>query len=236
MLSDDWVKHYQAVYDSFVPQVTADNLPYRIEETNSFFNGGKEGVSDTFTAALWALDYLHWWTEHGAAGINFHTGDKVAAGADSTPCRYAVYLSTARGYHVCPVGYAIKAFDIGGHGSMINLDCQSPVGLNATAYGVVGSNNDLYITLINKEHGTGGRDAAVVIDSGKPYTYGEVQFLTIASHDIADKIGISLGGAPINDDASWAGKWSALHLPLHAGQFALTVPAASAAIVKLTEH
>src|ERR1700722_10985310 len=93
MLSDDWVKLYQGVYDGFVPAVLADKLPYRMEETNTFFNGGVKDASDTFTAALWALDYMYWWASHGAGGINFHTGDTVAAGQDVTPCRYAGYWS-----------------------------------------------------------------------------------------------------------------------------------------------
>jgi hypothetical protein len=33
-------------------------VPYRICETNSCYGGGKPGVSDTFAAALWGLDYL----------------------------------------------------------------------------------------------------------------------------------------------------------------------------------
>ena len=236
MLSDAWVKLYQGVYDGFAPEAIAAKLPYRIEETNSFFNGGKEGASDTFTAALWGLDYLHWWTRHGAAGINFHTGDKVAAGAQSATCRYAAYVSTTGGYDVHPVGYAIKAFDLGGHGEMISLTCQSAAGLNVSAYGVLGTDNALYVTLINKEHGSAGRDAAVALNPGRPYAHAEVQFLTNASHDIADKTGIMLGGAAVNEDCTWAGKWTSLQPPSQVGQFTVTLPAASAAIVKLTEN
>jgi hypothetical protein len=236
MLSPAWVKLYQGIYDDFVPQIADEQLPYRIEETNSFFNGGREGVSDTFAAALWALDYLHWWSRHGASGINFHTGDKVAAGQESTPCRYAAYVSTIAGYDVHPVGYAIKAFDLAGHGSMIDLDCQYAPDLNVTAYGELGSNNTLYLTIINKEHGKTGRDATLTINAGKTYAQGEVQFLANASHDIADKMGITLGGSPIGEDASWTGQWSTLSSPSQAGQFTVTVPTATAAIIKLAEQ
>jgi hypothetical protein len=236
MLSPVWVKLYQQIYDGFGSQIAGEKVPYRVEETNSFFNGGREGVSDTFAAALWALDYLHWWSRHGASGVNFHTGDKVAAAQESTPCRYAAYVSTATGYDVRPVGYATKAFDLVGHGSMIDLACRSPADLNFTAYGEVASDNALYITVINKEHGMTGRDAAVTINTGKIYVHCEVQFLANASHDIADKTGIALGGAPIGDDASWAGKWSSLQAPSQAGQFTVTVPVATAAIIKLTEN
>jgi len=233
MLSNDWVKLYQGVYDGFVPQTLADKLPYRLEETNSFFNGGKEGASATFTAALWALDYLYWWASHDASGINFHTGDKVAAGAESTPCRYAAYVSTPGGYDVHPVGYAIKAFDLGRQGSLVPIKIDATGDANLSAYAVTGRDNALYITLINKEHGATAREAAVTLNPGKPYARAEEMFLENASHDIADKTGITLGGSPINIDATWAGRWTPLQPPSTNGQFSISVPAASAAIVKL---
>jgi hypothetical protein len=50
------------------------NKPWRMTETNSFYGGGKEGVSDTFAAALWVLDYLFVLMNYGCAGINIETG------------------------------------------------------------------------------------------------------------------------------------------------------------------
>jgi hypothetical protein len=234
MLSNDWVKLYQGVYDAFVPQVLADKLPYRMEETNTFFNGGKEGASDTFTAALWALDYMYWWVGHNASGLNFHTGDKVAAGAESTPCRYAAYVSSSGGYDVHPVGYGIKAFDLGGHGSLLPVEAKSANNLNLTAYAVAAADG-LYVTIVNKEHGISGRDATVQLNSGKSYAHGEIAFLANSSHDIAATTGTTLGGAAISEDGNWAGKWTDLPAPSQPGQFTVTVPAASAAIIKLSQ-
>lgn len=234
MLSDDWVKKYQAVYDGFVPQVLADGLPYRLEETNTFFNAGKQGASDTYTAALWALDYMYWWASHKASGINFHTGDKVAAGAEPTVCRYASYLSTDHGYDVKPVGYGIKAFDLGGHGSLLPLDLKSADDLNVTAYAVAGPDG-LHVTIINKEHGSAGRDAAVTLNSGKSYAHGTVAFLANSNHDIAATAGTTVGDATISEDGQWTGKWNPLPASSQPGQFTITVPAASAAIIKLSE-
>ena len=48
--------------------------PWRMCETASFSGGGKEGVSDTVAAALWALDYLFVLAEHGCSGVNMETG------------------------------------------------------------------------------------------------------------------------------------------------------------------
>ncbi|HEY3611750.1 MAG TPA: glycosyl hydrolase family 79 C-terminal domain-containing protein [Pseudonocardiaceae bacterium] len=47
---------------------------WRMTETNSFFNGGATGVSDTAAASLWSLDYMSGIAAHGGVGINFHGG------------------------------------------------------------------------------------------------------------------------------------------------------------------
>jgi hypothetical protein len=49
------------------------NIAFRINEVNSFFGGGKPGVSDTFGAALWCLDYMFLLASYGCAGVNVET-------------------------------------------------------------------------------------------------------------------------------------------------------------------
>ncbi len=113
MLSRDWVRAYGRIARGFAPAAKAVGLPFRIEETNSFYNGGAKKVSNTMAAGIWALDYLHWWADYGAAGINFHTGDYVAAADTLTPCWYAAFRTVPGGFDVRPVGYALKAFALG---------------------------------------------------------------------------------------------------------------------------
>jgi hypothetical protein len=49
-------------------------VPWRMCETNSFFGGGRPGLSDTFAAALWTLDYMLLLAQSGCAGVNIETG------------------------------------------------------------------------------------------------------------------------------------------------------------------
>ena len=158
MLSPGWLEHYEHFYRSFAPAALSNGLPYRLEEANNFYNGGAKDVSDTFAAALWGLDYLHWWAAHDALGINFHTGDNVAAGERMNPCRYATFWTSPSGYHVHPIGYGIKAFELGSRGRNVPVMIHGRIGLNLTAYAVLGADNTLFVTLINKEHGNSGRD------------------------------------------------------------------------------
>ncbi len=52
----------------------ATQLPCRISEVNSCWNGGLEGVSDTFASALWCADMMLHFGSLGMAGVNLHGG------------------------------------------------------------------------------------------------------------------------------------------------------------------
>jgi hypothetical protein len=122
-------------------------------------------IAQGHSKPLIVLDYLYWWAGRNAQGINFHTGDHVAAGEQQTPCRYAVFWTSTTGYSVHPLGYAIKALDLGSHGRLLPLEFVSNHdGVNLTAYAVLAVNPTIYITLINKEHGSGARTARTKID------------------------------------------------------------------------
>jgi hypothetical protein len=232
MLSATWLTNYEKLYASFATDALSNGLTYRLEEANNFYNGGAKDVSDTFAAALWGLDYLHWWAAHQAAGINFHTGDQVAAGEKNNPCRYATFWTSPSGYNVHPLGYGIKAFDLGGHGRSVETRLRNPANLNLTAYWVVAQDNMTYVTLINKEHDSGGREGLVTIAPPTPCHKAEVAFLATPKGEVAATNGVTLAGAPITDDGNWKGIWQSLP-PLSNGDVTVNVPAASAAVVRL---
>jgi hypothetical protein len=226
---------YSKLYGTFVPAVLASGLPYRLEETNNFYNGGAKDVSDTFASALWGLDYMWWWAAHAAVGLNFHTGDNVAAVDNTAVCRYAVFVTSPAGYAVHPLGYAMKAFDLGSHGRLVPVSIgKNGDHLNFRAYSVLAPDGALYVTLINKEHGPDARAAAVTLASGGAYVRGEVLFLTAPDGDVAAKSGVLLGGSSIDDAANWRGAWTPLAAPAADGTFMIKVPAAAAVVVKLS--
>lgn len=230
MLSDRFTAAYQKLYNGFAAAARSDGLPYRLEEVNNYFNGGATNVSNTFASALWGLDFMHWWAEHGAAGLNFHTGDKVAAGYELRPSRYTAYYTAANGYTVRPLGYGITAFGLGGHGRVLPLTLANPRQLNLAAYAVA-DGKDLYVTVINKEHGDSRRAAAVTIN-GAAFTRAQTVSLTAPGGDVAATTGITLGGAEIQNDGSWDGQWQDLAVA-KPGAITLKVPAGSASIIRL---
>ncbi|MBI3110366.1 MAG: hypothetical protein HYZ01_02235 [Ignavibacteriales bacterium] len=234
MLSQSWVASYGAFFEQFVPTARELGIPYRLEETNSFFHGGADGASNSFASALWGLDFMHWWASHGAAGLNFHTGDSVAAGDANAPCHYAVFTTVVEGFSIRPLGYALKAFDLGGRGKIVPIRVSSTAqDLNLTAYGVMTKDGALTVTIINKEHGIEGHEVDMTVKLDRSFIKGEALFLTVSNQDVAATIGVTLGGFPIREDATWQERWGPLSLDSEKKSFVVKIPAATAAVVRL---
>jgi hypothetical protein len=239
MLSPEWVTGtaggsqpnktkytpYPWLYENNLAPVLAAGLRYRLTESNDYL-GGVQGASDAYAAALWALDHLHWFAAHGAAGVNFHNRRGLAT-ATIVPNPASPGAST-----INPKGYGIKAFTLGSAGQVKPVQIQNANGINLTAYCVGGAGAD-YVTIINKAHGAGAADAAVTIAAPGPGV-SAAEVMTLAGGQPGDARGttVTLGGATITGDATWNGKWSALPVNPHSG-ITLTVKATTAAIVKI---
>ena len=223
-MSNGFPRAYQKLHDSFVPVATTAGLPYRLEEVNNYFNGGATNVSNTFASALWGLDFMWWWAEHGAAGLNFHTGDRVAAGNALHPSKYTAFFSTTNGYDIRPLGYGIKAFELGSQGRLLPVKITNPDDLNLTVHAVLGDDRHVYVTIINKEHGDNARAATISLPKSSS---GKILFLFSPNGDVAATSGETLGDAGIQRDGSWGGKWEKIN------SSEITIPPASAAILKL---
>jgi hypothetical protein len=54
--------------------MAAGGTPYRMDEGNSCFGGGKDGVSNAYASALWIADYMLHVACAGFVGVNLHGG------------------------------------------------------------------------------------------------------------------------------------------------------------------
>ncbi len=247
MLSADWVDDttigtqpagtsgtttftpYPWLYTNNLAPVLSYGLPYRLTESNDYVTG-VPGASNAFASALWALDYMHWWAEHNAAGVNFHNKQWIYTDTivpDPNPCS-----PVCGNYQTAPKGYGLKAFDLGGHGYVEPVTMENPSGVNVTAY-AVGNARDLYVTIINKTQAAGGTDANVTI-TPKGFRAASCASMLLGDGQPgnAGLMTASLGGASINNNSRWLGQWSPLE-PNRKGQCTLAVQAATAALVKL---
>ena len=229
MLSPGWdsVK-YPDYYNKIGATAVSLGLPYRLTEANSYVAGfpGIWGGNNSFASALFALDFMHWWAAHNCNGVNFHTYLGKYNGT--------IYVDADGNCQIYPIGYGIKAFDVGGHGTVDPVAVTNPDGLNLTAYAVTDTDNNLLVTVINKEHGSGARNAVVtILTDGLAPAKIAAMFLAASNGGAAATNGITLGGAPIASNAPWRGQWTPLNSNAN-GRCLVTVPASSAAIVKMS--
>jgi hypothetical protein len=224
MLSPAWdTGSNQTLYAAMAVPAVRNGLGYRFTEANDYA-GGITNASNTFASALWALDFLHWWAAHGALGVDFHNKRWIPT---DTICPGASGELIAN-----PKAYGIGAFTLGAVGSVKLLSTTNLHGLNLVAY-ATGTRAQLYVTIINKEHGPGGRDAEVTILSKGFLSEGaSASFLTAPAGNVAGTSGVTLGGGVITNNAPWHGHWSRLSLDSNR-QLNLKVAAGSAVVVEI---
>lgn len=231
MLSRNWVTNrYPDFYKRTLAPAAADGLPDRMTEANDYLHG-VTNASNAFASALWALDYMHWLAAHGGAGVNFHNNQHKEWLKTDT-----FYLDKSSGeYRINPKAYGIRAFDLGSNGRVKPVAIGNADGLNLTAY-AVGNASNLLVTLINKEHGAGARNAEVTIKPrGWPIKSAEVMLLEAPNGNVGATNGVTLGGARITNHSPWRGHWTALSRTSR-HRCKMIVPAASAAVVKLSRR
>lgn len=224
ILSPAWVAANQKLYDGMAAPVLACGLPYRFTEANDHYSGGVPEASDTFAGALWALDFLHWWVAHGASGVNFHNTQWVV--------NDVITLDSNHQPKINPKGYGIRAFSLGGKGGTEPVTISNPAGINLTAYAVRDS-ADHFVTIINKEHGAASQEAKVTIVPAGTAQRAEILYLCAPKGDVTSKTGVTLGGASLGNEKPWNGEWKPATLD-RSGQCTVKVPAASAAIVRIS--
>ena len=197
-------------------------VPYRICETNSFCGGGKPGISDTFGAALWVLDFMFQLACAGCAGVNIETGLNQLGFVSS----YSPVRQDERGaYIAAPEYYGMLAFAQASQGALVTVDCDAN-GANIAAYGVVGENRSLSVTIINKE---GSLDASVSLSI--PQNLGNGRVLRLSAPSLQAKDAVTFGGSVVSPDGKWKPQMTEF-LDTRAGRGTIRVPAGSAVVLK----
>lgn len=221
MLSKDWPKsNYPALYQQVCHPVLKEGLHYRITELDDFVHG-VTNASDTYSAALWALDCMHWWAKRGATGVNFQNTEWLPTDT--------FFIDPASHYQMHPKAYGIRAFDLGGQGWTESVAMENARSLNVTAY-AVGDNGQCCVTIINKEHGANASAIKVAIGlKGFDVRSAKAMCLKSGHGDVTASSDVTLGGGAITNDRKWKGEWNSCRV---SGQTCvLDVAPASAVVV-----
>jgi hypothetical protein len=201
----------------------ASHVPYRICETNSFCGGGKPGVSDTFGAALWVLDFMFVLASAGAAGVNIETGVNQLGFISS----YSPISDDEHGaISARPEYYGMLAFAQANQGQRVSMNYNS-AGVNLTAYAVLRDENRLSVTIVNKD-AVRDADVSIAIDM----RFHRASAMRLAGPALDSKNEVTLAGSAVTPEGEWKPK-IVERLPGRSGEWEIGVPAGSAAIVEL---
>jgi hypothetical protein len=236
MLSPNAYKTYEKIYQDISKAIDSTSLPYRFTECNSYSSSGLKGASDSYASALWVADYMYWWANHKADGMNFHTGNKTG-GKQSYICRYAAFRSSEKGYNVYPLSYGMKLFDLGSKGRILPTTVAANANQNVVAYSTLSDNNVLFVTIFNKNFGTNAKEEIVEINTDKMFDSSNLQQISLLgrNNDISGTLGdVTLGGKQFKEDGTWNGKW--MQIPSSqksSNKITIKISPASATIIKM---
>lgn len=194
-------------------------VPYRMAECNSFYNGGSNGVSDSYASSLWVIDYLFNCAQGGAAGVNFHGGGN---GSGYTP----IADSNGTVVGARPEYYGILLFTLAGQGNLLQTQL-SAGGLNATAYAVKSSTGGLNLILVNKDSAQNLNVTIQLTQSAH-----SANLLAMTGPSLTATSGVTIQGASVNPDGSFSPA-AAYTLSASGSQLSCYVPALSAVLINI---
>jgi hypothetical protein len=216
-------RQLRPILEKLAHDARAYRLPYRVAETNSVFNEGQPGVSDTLAAALWGLELMFEAAAAGAAGVNFHAGVH-----NRRPGEDKAYTPIARSsggrYRATPVYYGMLAFAQVAHGALVPTQLGAGGG-DLRAFAVRTPQGGLRVCLINKD---AWQRVRVTIGPGKSFVAASCMRLEGPAADATT--GITLGGSSVDETGGWTPARDEAIQP-SGRDITVDVPAMSAALV-----
>jgi hypothetical protein len=198
---------------------------FRVDEMNSVTCNGRAGVSNTFASALWAMDALFTIAGEGVDGVNLHTFQGAANGLFDFHRSRGRWQGT-----VHPLYYGVLAFAHAAPPGSRLLRVHAGDPAQARAWATIGRDRRTRVLLINDSllH-----SALAVVRT--PTGPGPASLERLRAPSAFATGGVTLGGRRFGartDTGLLAAPLPRLVAP-RAGAYAVTLPAASAALLTL---
>lgn len=218
-------------------------LPLYLSEVNSYWSGGKLGVSNTLASALWGGDFALAIAQAGATGVQFHGGplaaleislDRVRHPAlgegdyksriDGISGRYTAIAGDAGvGFYARPLYYGMLLARQFAGARFVETELKTN-GVSLTAYAAEHGRRRM-VAVFNKDR---ARDAQLRIMLGR--NSRSVQAWRLAAPAIDNVHDVTLAGAEVDAHGAWAPK-QIERLTVADATVSLRVPRGSAALV-----
>jgi hypothetical protein len=197
---------------------SANRIPLRVSEMNSFTCGGRSGLAASFATALWAPDALFEMANIGVAAINWHIRPELPN---------APFALDPQGVTAHPEAYGLALFTrmLGPSAQLIRVRNDAPAAFSIKTWGV-SSTHGTAILAINK-----GPQTVLTLIHALRSRDARVSRLLGRSPAALD--GETLAGQTIGEDGRWHGERTITPVQSVRGMYPVRLPAYSAVLVKL---
>ena len=216
--------------DSFAPYAAlagARGRSLRIDELNTVSCGADRAVSQTFAAALWALDTLFEMTRVGIHGVNIHTFPGAG---------YELFrIGRSRGRWQAIVGpeyYGLMLFARAAPAGSRLLDVQNGASGTLRVWATRSGDGTVRVLAVNT--GSLARGVSVRIAGAQP---ARARLERLLAPDLRSSSGVTLAGQSFGSrtfTGRLAGHPDVSMVAAAGGRYAVTVPAGSAALLVLS--
>ncbi|KAJ7572959.1 hypothetical protein C8J56DRAFT_1133492, partial [Mycena floridula] len=216
--------------------------PYIMMETNTAACGGFPGISDSFGAALWGLDYGMQLAHSNFSGGMMHVGGLTAFYNPFTPS--ATNESSFHGWSIGPIYYSIlvmaEAMGPTNASQIIDLKANNDNEFTP-AYAIYENGAHARVALFNyidDPSGAGTYSATISINGGSPLSQVKVKYLTAPS--VSTKYNYTWAGQTFGgvyeSDGRIKGEVDVQTVTCNGGNCVIKVPAPGFALVFLSEQ
>jgi hypothetical protein len=161
---------------------------FRMDEINSFYNGGVNGISTTFSSSLWSIDTMFNYVKDGFDGVNWIT-------AQGTYYQLFQFHSTVNNgmnvyslTQVAPLYYGLLVFSqMAGNNAKL-LPVTTSTSANVSIWATVDDTTTAHVVVINKDENATGKVQITL----PGYTSAKLRYLSAAVYWAAN--GVTLGG------------------------------------------
>lgn len=198
---------------------------FRVDEMNSVTCNGRLGVSNTFASALWVMDALFTIAARGVDGVNIHTYPNAANGLFDFDRSHGLWRGT-----VHPLYYGALMFRQAAPPGSRLLAIQAGKQTQVRAWATLAPDHRVRVLLINDSL---AHSASALVGGSAAGGPGSVERLTASSAYATG--GITLGGRSFGTSTD-TGRLPAPATQVvqpRSGGYAVTLPAASAALLTL---
>lgn len=218
----------RSLVDGIAPYVALAHdvgATFRIDEMNSVTCNGRLGVSNTFASALWVMDALFAIAADGVDGVNIHTYPDAANGLFDFDQASGQWQAT-----VHPLYYGVLMFAQAAPAGSRLLHIDSGAEKEVRAWATLAPDHRVRVLLINDSM---KRSALALVRA--PGASGQASIERLQAASAYATGGVTLGGESFGartDTGMLAAPQPTVLAP-RSGTYAVTLPAASAALMTL---